>query len=353
MSHKVQPGETIAGYTLESILSEGTAGNHVYVARHPKHHNRVAIKIMTYSTLMSRSVRLRFLQEARSSASLQHPHIVKVFDFEETIHPPRIALIMELIAGPTMHKLRGFVLPRDVACKLSRQLIEATQAAHQAGIIHRDLKPANILFVEDPRTPNAKLCLKVVDFGLAKRLGPESLLQTPAGKMLGTPAYMAPEQIMGRPAPSKATDVYAVAELIYELFTGQRIFNTDSTETILQQKMRGSIELLPTSSLGRELHTLIAACLDPDPQQRPQLQALATLLSNVHSKRAPSKKPQPTRRFAPVPFKTADTNTVPTQRKVAPSTEENIPTTPIGDHTLERAKQIAARYRAERAKTKD
>lgn len=276
-----QLGEVIAGYVLDSHLGQGSTSR-VFVGRRQEDQHLAAIKVLSFSVMENLEARTRLLQEARAVAAVRHPHIAEIFGRYSSEDPPRIALVMELVEGPSLRSLRGEPLPPAVARIIAQQLVSAVAAAHAAGVIHRDLKPDNILFTEDPREPKANLHLKVVDFGLAKRMGPGDLLQTAAGTMLGTPAYMAPEQIMGRPPPSPATDVYAVAELVYELFVGERAFPSESSQAVLRLKMQGQVPECPMPEpLDAVLRPILRRCLAPDPRERPSLVELAEKLDSL------------------------------------------------------------------------
>ncbi|MEL6187144.1 MAG: protein kinase, partial [Myxococcota bacterium] len=161
-------GETIAGYVLEEQLGEGSTSR-VFVGRHRTAGRRAAIKVLTFSVLESRDARERLLREARSVNDIEHPNIANVYGLHESERPPRVALIMEWVKGPSLRTLRGSPLGPPAARRFALELVSAVRAAHAAHVIHRDLKPDNILFTEHPHSETASL--KVVDFGLAKRLG--------------------------------------------------------------------------------------------------------------------------------------------------------------------------------------
>jgi serine/threonine-protein kinase len=274
-------GETVAGYVLEAPLGRGSTSQ-VFAGRHQAIGRRAAIKVLALSAMTSPDARRRLLQEARAVADVHHPHIAAIWDFHESEHPPRVALVMELVEGPTLEVLRGAPLEPRRARDVAGQLVSAIRAAHAAGVVHRDLKPANLLFTQDPRPARARPHLVVVDFGLAKRLGAEGMVKTAAGAMLGTPAYMAPEQVAGRPAPSPATDVYAVGALVYELFTGERAFAQESAEALLDAKMRGGVPELPLPPpIERQLQDVLRRCLEREPSRRPSLGEVAAALEGL------------------------------------------------------------------------
>src|SRR5262245_55385329 len=206
------PGTRLGPYEILGPLGAGGMGE-VYKARDTRLERTVAIKVS------KEQFEERFRNEALSVAALNHPHIAKLFD----VGPDY--LVMEHVDG---RPLRG-PLPASEALALARQIADALEHAHRNGIVHRDLKPSNVLV--------AKSGVKVLDFGLARRRGPGSAkgdedTQTRAGTVLGTPHYMAPEQIEGKPADER-TDVFAFGLVLYELLTGQRAFDGASAAAVM------------------------------------------------------------------------------------------------------------------------
>ena len=280
-------GEAIGGYRLVRLIGAGST-SHVYLGEHLRMGRSAAIKVLHSRLVDHPKVFRRLLTEARVVNDIRHPNIVDIIDFIDQEMPRRVALVMEYIAGPSVDQLRGIEpLPWSQACGLGRQLVDAVVAAHRAGVIHRDLKPENLLLSADPRaTPHVTPQLKVVDFGIAKVETPGFRDQTTTQTMLGTPAYMAPEQIAQSPAPSSATDVYAVGEILYELLSGQRAFRSARIADVVRQKLRGDIPELPLPPMpGRaELQSLIRRCLAFKPGERPQLIEVVGLLAAVQSR---------------------------------------------------------------------
>src|SRR5213593_4050678 len=214
----------------------------VYRAKDTKLDREVAIKVLPELFVSDPERVARFQREAKTLASLNHPHIGGIYGLEDAsgVH----ALVLELVEGPTLaDRIAQGPIPVDEALAIAKQIAEALEAAHEQGIIHRDLKPANIKVRDDG-------AVKVLDFGLAKLNEPNvsnapnapnafslsptitSPMMTGVGVLLGTAAYMAPEQAKGRPA-DKRSDIWAFGCVLYEMLTGGRPFaGGDVTETL-------------------------------------------------------------------------------------------------------------------------
>lgn len=266
-------GEQIGGYRLLDRLGDGSTST-VFLGEHVRLGRRAAIKVLTADFTDDAHTVGRLLNEARVVNDIRHPNIVDIWDFVEQDAPRRVALVMEYVEGPSLETFRRDPLDGTQALALSLQLVDAVQAAHARGVIHRDLKPANLLLTFDPRVePERDVELKVVDFGIAKVAGPHAQGLTVTGTMLGTPAYMAPEQIAGSPAPSPATDVFALGAVVYELLTGDRAYPSPRLQETVRMKLRGELpELSPLHvSGGTKLLELVKACLHRQPSSRPRL----------------------------------------------------------------------------------
>jgi serine/threonine protein kinase len=222
------PGTRIGPYEVISMVGAGGMGE-VYRARDTKLARAVAIKILPDSFANDPERLARFEREARTLASLNHPNIAQIHGFEESDGIK--ALVMELVEGLTVaDRLAQGPIPLDEALPVAKQIAEALAAAHEQGIIHRDLKPANIKVRPDGT-------VKVLDFGLAKALesvaASSSNSQSPTitspammthiGVILGTAAYMAPEQAKGR-AADRRSDIWVFGCVLYEMLTGRRAF---------------------------------------------------------------------------------------------------------------------------------
>jgi serine/threonine protein kinase len=228
-------GQRLGSYEIVAPLGAGGMGE-VYRARDSKLKREVAIKVLPADVAGDREQLARFQREAEVLASLNHPHIAHVYGIEEN------ALVMELVDGDDLsQRISRGPIPIDEALLIAKQIAEALEAAHDAGIVHRDLKPANIKLRDDGT-------VKVLDFGLAKALaqdlktaGPQDLVNSPTitspamtmrGVILGTAAYMAPEQAKGKVVDKRA-DIWAFGCVLYEMLTGARAFEgEDATDTI-------------------------------------------------------------------------------------------------------------------------
>ncbi len=204
-------GVALPGYEIGGELGRGAFGV-VIAGRHRQLGREVAIKQLSSGLVRDDSVRSRFLAEAQVLASIDHPHIVPVYDYVE--HDDACILVMERLGGGTVWSRfvdRGFT--QETACAIALVACSGLSGAHQRGVLHRDMKPENVLFGEDR-------LLKVTDFGIARVLGEDDTLATREGGILGTPAYMAPEQASGTDL-GPTTDVYATGVMLYELLSGR------------------------------------------------------------------------------------------------------------------------------------
>ncbi|HNX49072.1 MAG TPA: serine/threonine-protein kinase, partial [Thermoanaerobaculaceae bacterium] len=263
-------GRMLGHYRVESRLGEGGMGE-VYLARDTRLGRRVALKVLPASVASDPDRKARFELEARAVAALNHSNIVTIYSVEEAegIH----FLTMELVEGRTLGKLipeRGFDL--DAFLDKAIPLAGAVAAAHAQGITHRDLKPDNVMVEVGGR-------LKVLDFGLAKLhtaagvaalATMETVTRTGEGVIVGTAAYMSPEQAEGRSADPRS-DVFSLGIILYEMATGRRPFPGDSAVSVLSSILKDAPislqELRP--ELPRSLAALVARCLEKDPSRRP------------------------------------------------------------------------------------
>ena len=251
----------IPGYEVEALLGRGGMGV-VYKARHRRLNRPVALKMLLAGAYAGPTERARFQREAEAVASLRHANIVQVYDVGD--HQGWPYFTMELLEGGSLaqalaaRRSRPTRRPRSLAT-----LAEAVQVAHRAGIVHRDLKPANILLTADG-TP------KVADFGLARHFDGEPAL-TLSGDRMGTPSYMAPEQVIGKASTiGPAADIYALGALLYEMLTGRPPFRGETAAETERQVV--AEEPVPPGRLNpkvpRDLETICLKCLHKDPQRR-------------------------------------------------------------------------------------
>ncbi len=251
----------IPGYTPEFLLGRGGMGV-VFRARHLRLNRTIALKMLLAGAYAGPRERERFLREAEAVASLRHPNVVQVYDASD--HEGRPFFTMEFVEGGSLaQKLIGVPQSARQSAQLLAPLAEAVQSAHQGGIVHRDLKPANILLTADG-TP------KVSDFGLARRLDGEPGL-TRTGTVVGTPSYMAPEQVQGRSDElGPATDTYALGAIFYELLTGRPPFRAETAAETLRQVV--SREPVSPSRLNaavpRDAETICLKCLEKNSARR-------------------------------------------------------------------------------------
>ena len=270
----------------------------MYRATDTKLKRQVAIKVLQPSLVADRDRLARFQREAEVLASLNHPNIAAIYGLEES--DGITALVMELVEGDDLSdRIAKGAIPIDEALPIAKQISEALEAAHEQGIIHRDLKPANIKVRSDGT-------VKVLDFGLAKAMEPSSALRasagqapdgtpsmsmsptlttpamTQAGMILGTAAYMSPEQAKGRPVDRRA-DIWAFGAVLFEMLTGTRAFaGADVQETFVAlMRDEPNWALLP-SGLSPGLVTYIKRCLHKDPKQRiPDIAAMRLALDGA------------------------------------------------------------------------
>ncbi len=266
-------GSEFGPYEVLSALGAGGMGE-VYRARDATLNRDVALKVLPEHFALDRDRLARFKREAQVLAALNHPNIAAIYGFEESQHVR--ALVLELVEGPTLaDRIALGPIAIDEALPIARQIAEALEAADEQGIIHRDLKPANIKVRADGT-------VKVLDFGLAKAREPATgeatgataspTITSPAmtmlGMILGTAAYMSPEQAKGRQA-DKRSDVWAFGAVLYEMLSGQRAFKGDDVSDTLASVLRQDIDwtALPASTPAT-VRRLIARCLDRDVRRR-------------------------------------------------------------------------------------
>jgi hypothetical protein len=255
------PLPEIPGYEILEELGRGGMGA-VYKARQVRAERTVALKVLLAGDYADASQRERFRAEAVALARLKHPNVVQIYEVGE--HRGHLFFTMELVPGGSLaQQLAGKPTPPREAARTLETLARALQTVHEHGILHRDLKPANVLLDGDG-TP------KVSDFGLAKRLEGESGL-TPSGAALGTPSYMAPEQVSARGSRvGPATDVHGLGAILYELLTGRPPFQAethfDTLAKVLREKPVPPSRLQP--GVPCDLQAICLKCLEKEQERR-------------------------------------------------------------------------------------
>jgi tRNA A-37 threonylcarbamoyl transferase component Bud32 len=279
-----RPGARVGPYQIEAQLGQGGMGR-VFRARDTRLGRVVAMKVIRPERAGDGEHRTRFQREARATAALNHPHICTLFDIGE--HDGSLYLVMELVEGETLaSRLREGPLPLDKLAQYGSQIAQALAAAHERGIIHRDLKPGNVMV-----TPAG---IKVLDFGLAKLPGTDAgaSAATALDMLVGTPAYMSPEQARGEELDARS-DIFALGALLYEAATGVRAFRGSSVPDILRQV--ASAHPPPPSSLRPGLpagwDSLLTRALAKDRARR--FRSVADLLEAIETLRAAPAAPPP------------------------------------------------------------
>jgi serine/threonine-protein kinase len=263
-------GTRLGAYEIVALIGAGGMGE-VYRGRDTRLSRDVAIKVLPEAFTGDAERLARFKREAQVLASLNHPHIGAIYGLEETVNGN--ALVLELVDGPTLaDRIAQGPISLEEAVPIALQIAEALEAAHERGIIHRDLKPTNIKLRTDGT-------VKVLDFGLAKGVEPIvvgdvsqsptlSLAATRAGLILGTAAYMAPEQARGKSADKRA-DIWAFGAVLYELLSGRRAFDGEDASETLAAVLKSNPDwnvLPPSVTVG--VRRVLARCLEKDPKQR-------------------------------------------------------------------------------------
>ena len=267
----------IGNYRIDRLLGEGGMGR-VYAGSMLTTGRTVAIKVIADEHANNAELVGRFYAEADAASRIRHPGIVEVLDLAY-LEDGRPAIVMELLAGRTLRELFAErLLPIATAMDLVGQVLEAVGAAHAAGIVHRDLKPDNIVVDYQQR-------VKVLDFGIAKLTGEsvgEGAPRTRTGMMLGTPEYMAPEQVTGSPIDAR-TDVYALGIVLYEALAGHRPFGADNQFEILRAHLETPPPPLRREGLGDVQLQVVMRALAKRPDER--FQSAADMAAAIRGER--------------------------------------------------------------------
>src|SRR5271168_3781757 len=264
------PGAKLGPYEIQSPLGAGGMGE-VYRASDTKLGRDVALKVLPTEMAHDPERLARFRREAKSLAQLDHPNIVTIYSVEESggVH----FLTMQLVEGQPLDRLiTTGGLPVEQIVEIASALGDALAAAHEKGIVHRDLKPANVMVSHDGR-------VKVLDFGLAKDIGASdpadatltSDHRTQAGMVMGTPAYMSPEQTSGRPLDHR-TDIFSLGVVLHEMATGERPFDGTSSAELVSAILRDTPPPVTYArpDLPSDLARIVRRCLEKDPRHRVQ-----------------------------------------------------------------------------------
>src|SRR5713101_3942598 len=258
--------QTLGRYQLERVLGKGAMGI-VYEALDPKLHRKVAIKTILISQLDEETAKdfsMRFVREAHAVARLNHPNIVQVYDFGE--EGDIAYLVMEFIRGNELKSTltTGQLFDRKECVRIMCELLDALEFAHEAGVVHRDIKPANVMLDSQGRT-------KLTDFGVARVTDADRTHaeRTQAGTMVGTPAYMSPEQIQGLRI-DRRTDIFSAGVILYQFLTGQKPFTGEGAWTVAKKIIQEDPPM-PSSlnvAVSPEFDRVVAKALAKNPDQR-------------------------------------------------------------------------------------
>ena len=258
--------QTLGRYQLERVLGKGAMGI-VYEALDPKLHRKVAIKTILISQLDEETAKdfsMRFVREAHAVARLNHPNIVQVYDFGE--EGDVAYLVMEFIRGNELKSTltTGQLFDRKECVRIMCELLDALDFAHEAGVVHRDIKPANVMLDGQGRT-------KLTDFGVARVTDADRTHaeRTQAGTMVGTPAYMSPEQIQGQRI-DRRTDIFSAGIILYQFLTGQKPFTGEGAWTVAKKIIQEDPPM-PSSlnvAVSPEFDRVVAKALAKNPDQR-------------------------------------------------------------------------------------
>ncbi|MFO0578164.1 MAG: serine/threonine-protein kinase [Polyangia bacterium] len=275
-------GSRVGLYILDRRIGQGGMGI-IYLARHERIGQLAAVKVLLRELAQDGKVLQRFLDEARAMTLVQHPSIVKVFDYGQLVDGTPY-IMMELLEGESLQQRinsaveHGAALPLPSALGIARQIASALASIHQKNIIHRDLKPENLFVVPDPLVPSGER-VKLLDFGLAKILD-EQVGRTTEGMVLGTPLYMSPEQCDGSNDIDAKADVYALGALLFEMLVGRPPFLATSASALMYQHVHKPAPRLSdvAQDVPLPLIDLLLVMLAKRPAERPRMDEVAARL---------------------------------------------------------------------------
>lgn len=271
MTDDAMIGRELNGFVLQSRIGAGATG---VVYRATKGERTVAVKILNEALGHIQALRRRFEREARALGKLQHPNIVHIEDYG--VVDDVVFIVMELLTGQTLEAvLQRHAVEPGRALRIMRSVLDAVGFAHEAEIVHRDLKPANVFLVHEDTPDGEREKVKILDFGLAKFLSIDELSKegtlTRRGRVVGTPAYMAPEQITGISLDLRA-DVYAAGVLLYELLADKRPFDYERRSQLLRAHLFEPIPTFAEACRGlvvdERLERVVRKALAKDPGDR-------------------------------------------------------------------------------------
>lgn len=252
-------GVVVASHRLESRLGGGGFAD-VYLGRHEFLARTSAVKLLRRSLAASETTRRRFQREAEVLAALGHPNVVRLIDYG-VLPSGRPFLVTELVEGQTLRTRldNGVPIPPELALEWAKQLARGLAALHALGVVHRDLKPTNVMV-------STKNELKILDLGIARWLEPGDRTRlTEAGRLLGTPKYSAPEQLLDPASAGPPADLYALGSILYEMLAGRPPFWGGERNEVMEEK-RARVPDAPPGSTGME--RIAVALLEPDPERR-------------------------------------------------------------------------------------
>jgi serine/threonine protein kinase len=275
------PGDRIGHYQVHEFLGEGGMGT-VFEVEHVALARRYALKVLRTKVIeRDAGAAQKFLREARTAARVRHPNIVDVVDFGH-LADGRPYFVMELLEGHSLADLvaNGPLPPAEVV-QIARQLANALAAAHDRGVVHADVTPSNVLVIEGDG-PGSELQVKLVDFGLAELAG-EGLRDENPEFVLGTPAYISPEQLRGL-APTDRSDQYGLGAVLFELLSGRPPYHHDDLRSLCMMHLTAPIPSVesPHGPLPPKLADIVTTCLQKTPQARfPGMRALLVALDEI------------------------------------------------------------------------
>ncbi len=276
---QLPPGSVVGEYTIERKIGQGGMGV-VYAAIHPLIGKKAAIKVIGAELGTDSVIVQRFVQEARSVNQIGHPNIVDVFAFGE-LPDGRNYFVMELLQGESLReRLTRALIPLTEGIQIVDEIAAALEAAHEQQIVHRDLKPDNVFLA---KVRDSYIVVKLLDFGIAMLAGGDAgIAKTSTGEMIGTPAYLSPEQARGKNVDYR-TDIYALGCMLFEVVTGRMPFMAESAMDIVLMHLsappRRPSELVP--DVPPALEQIILQTLEKDPDKRPSLAEVRNVFAEL------------------------------------------------------------------------